>query len=162
MEYRHYHNGEFMFDINKIYNQCNTYYSNISIKPKGLWISIEDSWEHWITNKNFNLNKYTTYTVINIHKADNILFLREEDQFDKLLKEFGSKVTINEFNNKPSFNIYWNELITRYDGMIIDVENDWLYKFGFSMGLIPTNFIEAWDCLSGVIWNLKGADVTIS
>ena len=161
MEYRHYHNGEFMFNKNRIYPQTNTTIVN---KPKGLWFSVGDSWEQWLEEQGYcdMIDNYPIYTNLTINNANNILFLRKEKDFNNLLKEFGTKPYIHEITQRPTFKIFWEDVTSRYDGIIIDVLNDWLYYYGFGMGHIPCNFIEAWDCLSGVIWNLKGADVSIN
>lgn len=159
-DYRHYYNGVFNWDPERIY-PLNTIYNDSFYKPNGLWFSVGDSWEKWCLKEKFRLDKIKKYLKININNPNTILVL-DEDNIEPFLKQYSYGYHFDEINGRETYKIYWNEVRYQYDGIMINKEDKWLYSYGYKIEAMPfLNFIETWDCLSGVIWNLKGAKVEV-
>ena len=160
-DYRHYYNGDiFKLNIDRIY-PLNDSHDGCYYKPNGFWFSIGDSWEKWCIKEDYNISNIKKYLKVIIRNLDTILFLNE-DNIKPFLKQYSYAKYFDKLWKRESFKIFWNEVKNAYNGIIIDNEDSWLYSYGYGRtNLMPVNFLEAWDCLSGVVWNLKGAGLEI-
>lgn len=129
-------------------------------KPKGLWVSVEDSnhsWHDWCIDEDFSIGALQFPHRVELIPDANILLL---DTDDKILA-FGQ-----QYNNPPedvpdlqdmTWWINWRAVAKKFHGIIIAP-----YSFNLQLDH-RCSWYYGWDCASGVIWNkraiekLKGA-----
>jgi len=122
-----------------------------SVKPCGLWVSIEDddediSWFEWCKNEEFRLENLKYKYTVNISSKANILHLKTPEEID----EFTNNYVLEDFFNTTLLNslyINWKKVKEEYDGIIISP-----YQWGCRFRL-NTTWYYPWDCSSGCIWN---------
>jgi len=117
-----------------------------SLKPKGLWISIEgdDDWKEWCTDNDFGC--LDCITEIKLQSDANILWLKSAEELD----DFHEKFSVESFPNSiiDIKLIDWIAVAEAFQGIIIA-------PYIWSRRLEGPSFLwyHGWDCASGCIWN---------
>jgi len=120
-------------------------------KPKGLWVSVEDSnhsWHDWCISQDFSIGALQFPHYVQLVPNANILLL---DTDDKIL-EFSEEYLVDPpFKTSVSLNwfIDWKRLSREYHGIIIAP-----YSWGLRLDQ-RVSWYYGWDCASGVIWNKR-------
>ena len=127
---------------------------NIEMKPKGIWVSVEQSeedysWFDWCVNAQFRLEYLRYKYFVRLSENINIIHLKTSQE----LESFSIEYKLNEFygiENTSTFVclIDWAKLKEKYDGIIISP-----YQWKCRLSKI-TFWYYGWDCSSGCIWNI--------
>lgn len=116
------------------------------MKPNGFWVSVDDcgdNWKAWCEAEDFGRDRLVVLHGIDLAPNANILRLSSASEIDALTKRYAEI----EPRWKAAYRVRWQEIATRYDGIIIapyiwtrrlEGGSDWYY---------------GWDCASGCIWN---------
>lgn len=119
-----------------------------SLKPRGLWVSVDDSWKDWCTENAEEFLGELTYVVATSEKA-HILYINTKEDIETFYNHYRRRGQPWD-NLHMAAPIAWDELAKDYDGIII---NPWSWGIGF--GTIGMTWYMAWDCSSGCIWNKR-------
>lgn len=117
-------------------------YSGLSMqrfKPRGLWVSVDDAWEVWCRDEEYELARLTHKHKIKLRDTANILLL---DTTEKI-RAFDEQYKLNMLVEK----IDWLRVKQHYDGIIIAP-----YQWSLRYELM---WYYGWDCASGCIWNIN-------
>lgn len=117
---------------------------NSSMKPKGLWVSVEgngDGWKEWCDAEQFQLHAFTHATEIMLAETAKILYLQNDAEI--------KKATITYNDRDFSSWIRWGAMVDEFDGIIIAP-----YCWGSRLDPF-TQWYYGWDCASGCIWNAE-------
>lgn len=116
-------------------------------KPRGTWVSVNESWKRWCTAEAFRQDSLTYRYFVRIHPAATILRLGSAHDLDRFTTEFSADVG---YGYKG---IDWQLVYMAWDGIIITpyiwprrLTLDWYYT---------------WDCASGCIWNFDRLTFTL-
>lgn len=154
----HYHSGNFKLDKYRFYPQRQLPFY---FKPNGFWLSINDSWKRWCIQENYQLDKFSCAIMIKLNNTKNLFVLKEDKDMKHIIKNY-TEGYVRNYNGKAwSFKTDWRKFCEDYSGLIIDTENEWMYDYGYGLGLMPQNFLQAWDCLSACIWKLGDVELEV-
>ena len=119
----------------------NHYQATNSLKPRGLWISVEgpDSfgWKKWCESAEFELENLRHEIEIVFRDDANILFLETEEDIVDFDKKFGEYTC-----GRRSCD--WVAVARKYQGIVIAP-----YQWGLRFNL---RWYYGWDCASGCVW----------
>lgn len=136
----HYTNiDNFILDYNKKYK-----ISLFNLKPDGLWISIDNSWEEWCRDNEFKLDAIQNKYKIELNDNSNILIINTINKFKEFYNRYKTESEIGSFY-KPD----WGTIKNKYDGIII---SPYFYQLRLEIDYL---WYSIWDCSSGCIWNLN-------
>jgi len=131
-----------------------------SMKPCGLWISVEESeddysWFEWCKGEKFRLENLRHKYFVTLACDAKILHLKSPEEIHR----FSIKYAANDpfdfdrasiFNRKTEYVyiISWKRVKEEYEGIIIS-PYQWVCRLSSD-----TSWYYPWDCASGCIWNL--------
>lgn len=139
-----------------------------SMKPCGLWISVEDdpedhNWYDWCKGEQFRLEALRHRYAVKIAPDAKILHLKTVEEIEEFSLQYAANdpfdfAKASLFNRKSEYiyMIAWSRVKAKYDGMIISP-----YQWGCRMGS-STSWYYPWDCSSGCIWNLDKVSLELS
>jgi hypothetical protein len=117
------------------------------MKPRGLWISVENKgsfgWKAWCLSEDFRVSELTKPHLIILKPEANILMISSVEEFDKFHEQFKEVLS----PGLSMYNIKWAEVAKRWDGLIIA---PYLWERRLGMELL---WYYGWDCASGCIWH---------
>lgn len=116
------------------------------LKPKGLWVSVEDGegWLDWCKSNEYRLDALKYVYKISLYRNSKILLLSTIDQ----LNDFTSTFEYSQNGLLPR--IDWERVYKIYQGIIISPYHQ---DFGYQK-----IWYYGWDCSSGCIWDLNAID----
>ena len=113
---------------------------DVNDKPKGLWVSVEDAWEEWCKEQEYQLSHLKVKVKVELLAYNNVLWLYTEEEFEEFQCLFG-------VSRYDSLLINWRKVAEEYGGIIISP-----YFWGFRLAS-NSLWYYGWDCASGCIWN---------
>ncbi len=133
-----------------------------SMKPCGLWFSVEDyfleedtNWYDWCVSERFRIGALRHKYRVHVAKDAKILWLQNANDIMNFSKEYHANdpFDFGRFVKDPSrppyvYSIKWSLVKSEYDGIIIAPYQWGCRNAGESTWYYP------WDCASGCIWNL--------
>ena len=138
--------------------------NQFSIKPTGIWISVNNSWEEWLVGNWDDWTKGKVKLTIELSKDINLFII---DSKEKFLKEF-KKLTGHDYGYKKDIlkeefglgdfdfkykNVdkFHKELKNKYDGIMLKAEPFYRHRLDMSSGHF--DYFYTWDCESICVWN---------
>jgi hypothetical protein len=139
MRLTHHTDEPFELDRTRTYEQV----SNFRMKPKGLWLSVDDDWWRWCSDESFREDTFEHNYEATLVEDANVLVIDSVESFDAFCEEYATE-------REPA----WDLVATRYAGIIIAP-----YLWERRLAMEPTMFwYYPWDCASGCIWDLSVID----
>ena len=132
-------------NLNQKYSKTDTF----SLKPRGLWYSIDKEWIDWCKGNIPNwIKKYNIELEI---KEDEILIIKSLEDLENLQSKY--KLEVSESLAFINY-IDWNQVSKDYKG--IEFQNYWKIKNEIMWCEDCINiFYSSLDCSSGCIWDLS-------
>jgi len=134
----HYSEKPIIFDYDHSYKNKETF------KPNGFWVSVlgEDDWPSWCKGAEFALSSLSCPHRVILRSEANVFLISSKEELDAFNVSFKS-----EGGFRDDYKMKWVEVRRKYDGLIIAP-----YQYSRRLVLL---WYYAWDCASGVIWNLN-------
>ena len=127
---------------------------NLNLKPTGVWISVNKSWEKWV---NGNWDSWLNGKVclnVELSKDINLFIIKSKQQFlDKFKELTGEDYPTDFLKTKIELFILFHEKLKEfYDGMWLEEEPFYAHR----LDMLNTGFdyFYSWDCESICVWNL--------
>lgn len=141
----HYASDNKLEPVN-VSQQKNQTVKNFSLKPHGLWYSINDEWEQWCRDQEFRLNELKNKFELILHE-DKIITLTMS-QLYAFIKKYKVKVDDSVPQCLANKMINWGKVSETYSGIEI-------IGFDHSATLMVPELdaFYGWDVSSGCIWN---------
>ena len=108
---------------------------DVSSKPNGLWISVDNAWEQWCLGEDWNIDSFKFENLITLDTRD-LLFLTTEWKLLEFTQMYGRLHYID-----------WERVAKIYKGIVITP-----YQWGCRLDQ-KTMWYYGWDVASGCIWD---------
>lgn len=132
----------------------------ISVKPRGLWISVEgeQDWLQWCRDEDFNLASLAIVTEIRLTDTARIIRLTSPNDIDAFTRErsaqpgdlvrndAGERIALPESLTRGGIFMDWPRVAAEYDGIIIA---PYIWRRRLSR---HCSWYYGWDCASGCVW----------
>lgn len=128
-----------------IINDICSKYECLYLKPYGLWLSVDDSWEKWCISESFRIDSLKYKHDVKLSKNANILKISSTEEVDDFNYEYS--FNSGEYLSLNRMLINWDRVYEDYDGIIISPYNYGMIRYIYM-------WYYAWDCESGCIWNI--------
>lgn len=135
MKLTHHPSPDWKFDPNRRYEQSRT------MKPNGLWLSVDDDWHRWCQDEGLNWSSEPG-VAFEIVEPSRVLMLSSVEDIDAFTEKF-----INLFSDQ--YRTDWGLLAERFAGLLI-APYQWERRLHFG-----TSWYYPWDCASACIWDLS-------
>ncbi len=123
---------------------------NLSLKPSGIWISVNGSWENWLDGNWESWLKGKVCLKVELAEDINLFVIKSKQQFLNKYKELIGKDFLNlEIIEKFDMNNFHQKLKEHYDGMMLLAEP--FYKHRLDINFM---YFYSWDCESICVWNI--------
>ncbi len=118
------------------------------MKPSGIWISVNGSWEKWLDGNWEGWLKGKVCLNVELKKDINLFIINSKQQFLNKFKELtGKDYSTDSYISCCIFIKMFHEKIKKlYDGM-------WLKAKPFYAHRLDFDYFYSWDCESICIWN---------
>jgi hypothetical protein len=116
-------------------------------KPLGLWVSVDDEWEEWCRNEDFNLAGLAHATEIQLVDKAKILWITDATELDCFTTQYQKNGQITKTLGCLGWEIDWDTVAKQYQGIIIA---PYIRSRRFAH---HTMWYYGWDCASGCIWD---------
>lgn len=156
-EFIHYTKAEVAaIDLTRTYTQ--TAKNLVVHKPNGLWLSIVgiSDWENYCIKTETDLEKLKSEFQIMLKPDAKILYLYNNDVFQKFLKKYGyyaEGIVEHNVNDTPELSIRWERIIANYQGIVVSIVMPYLHNIG--------SWRYTWCCTSACIWDLQAVERAI-
>lgn len=124
-------------------------------KPKGLWVSDEDSelgWHAWCKAEQFGLDRFTHTHDVYLKENSNILLLQSAEDIDMFTEQYKTDLSDIYGENARYFDgINWHRVAENHNGILI---TPYIWERRLERN---TSWYYGWDCASGCIWRASEA-----
>lgn len=129
-----------------------SYKQGDSLKPKGLWYSLDVEWLEWcLCEMRHWVEEYSHEIEIDY---SNILLIESQQGVIDFESKYGKNVGTTLVSGFSYFQIDWDKLSQDYSG--IEIRNYHKLKRNISAGELSRRiWLSGWDVSSGCIWNLS-------
>lgn len=123
--------------------------SDFQIKPRGFWVSVNNSWEDWLKGNWDSWIEGKVCLNVELAKDINLFVIKTKQQFLNKYKELVGKNLLDlGIIEKFDMNIFHEELKKNYDGMILLSKPLWKHRLDGDF-----MYFYGWDCESICVWN---------
>jgi hypothetical protein len=134
MKLLHYSDKPFALDARR-------YEQSEGMKPRGLWLSVEDAWAEWCRGEEFCAESLTHVQEVKLDGTLNLKHLRTADEVLAFSDEFHTE--------ELRVHLDWPRVAGLWDGLLIS-------PYQCSVRLDDrASWYYSWDCASACVWNLK-------
>jgi len=117
-------------------------------KPRGLWVSVGESWAEWCLAEEFNTGSLCCVSRIQLVDDANVLRLTSAEHLDDFTKRYGVvDPRYADAKYADYTEIDWRVVAQSFDGIVIAP-----YIYERRMFLM---WYYGWDCASGCLWNAR-------
>src|SRR5262245_25168 len=114
-----------------------------SLKPSGLWLSVEDDWELWCRDENFGVDRLAHRYEVTLRGDANLLTLSTCEHIDAFTARFSEPLAAS----RSYHSIDWARVKDLYQGIVIA-------PYLWERRLAPhTLWYYGWDCASACVWD---------
>jgi hypothetical protein len=111
-------------------------------KPRGLWVSVDDAWEEWCRENEFNVPSLAVKQRVVLKDFEGKLLLLSTPPE---ILEFQERYGLPHPRIPEHYGIDWARVALNYGGIIIAP-----YQWSLRLDLM---WYYGWDCASGCIWD---------
>jgi hypothetical protein len=139
----HYSASPFTFDPTRTYAQGES-----DIKPRGLWLSVDEGWKEWCEGEDFNCEGLTHCTEFALRPDARILHLSNVVNLDQFTYHYHKAIVRDTIRS-----IDWNRVAREWQGIII-APYQWERRL-----TEHTFWYYGWDCASACVWDCSALEV---
>jgi hypothetical protein len=137
---RYTHCAAAPFTLDRSYQYEQGSYRNGTLKPSGLWFSVDGDWERWCDENEFALDKRLCVYAVE-YQPERVLPVIGAGAIDAVTARYAVRGSRYEIN--------WKYLASDYAGIVIE-PYVWERRLDGDSG-----WYYGWDCASGCIWDLS-------
>jgi len=120
------------------------------IKPDGLWISVDGSWEDWVNGEWDSWMNNKVCVEVELAKDINLFVINSKEEFLKKFKEITGEdyPSVNVKDRYELIPIFHIGLKHQYDGVWLKSKPFYQHRLGADF-----DYFYCWDCESICVWN---------